>query len=95
MIRRLKKLYSGKADIRSYELEKIKKLKDNLVFILLNNEGKEKERMTLSCEQVEKKGFVTAKGIKSKIIPNQTFDLISYTWNPDGIEEEDDQLELF
>ena len=96
MIRTLKKLYNGKADIRSYEKTEVLRKRESLTFILLGKDGKEKERMTIPPDQVSKKGFVTAKGIKSKIIPNQTFDLISYVWIPDGFNKlEEPQLELF
>ena len=54
--------------------------------------------MTVPYKELDR-GFVTARGIKSKIVKGQVFNLISFTWEDDEDrkkrEKENAQLNIF
>jgi|TARA_Y100000289_G_C3910007_1_gene144082 hypothetical protein len=95
---KLKKRYNNMAEVRSYVFDEVKKKGYGLKFQYINSEGEIESTMTISHENL-KKGFVTARGIKSKIVKGQVFDLISFYWKDDSEEQEetkkDEQLNIF
>jgi len=76
----IKKRHNGYAEIRSYMLEVIKARGKGIRFVYIDEYTQEKEIMCVPFSQLNR-GFVTAKGIKSKVVKGQTFDLISYLWH--------------
>tara|TARA_Y100000361_G_scaffold148998_1_gene162632 strand:- start:6952 stop:7263 length:312 start_codon:yes stop_codon:yes gene_type:complete len=94
----IKKRHNGYAEIRSYMFDAIKAKGHGIRFTFIDPTTEEMEIMSIPHNQLNK-GFVTAKGIKSKIIKGQVFDLISFIWETDGheehIEDHDQQLEIF
>ena len=89
---KLKKRHRGYAEIRSYALDVAKSRKQGIRFVY--GEGLDAEVMTIPYGKLDT-GIVTARGIKSKINRNQTFDLISYKWVTDGEVVEDPQQTLW
>ena len=79
---RLKKRFNGFAEIRSYLFDQIKEAGMGIRFIYGN------EIMEIPHDQLGR-GFVTARGIQSKINRGQIFDLISFKWKEE--EKETDQ----
>ena len=85
------------AEVRSFVYEEAKLKKKGLRFQYVNFEGKIESVMSIPFEELGR-GFVTARGIRSKINKNQIFDLISFYWEDDREKEkkekEKPQLEL-
>lgn len=83
----IKKRHNGYAEIRSYMLEVIKARGKGIRFVYIDDVTQEKDIMCVPFSQLNR-GFVTAKGIKSKVNKGQTFDLVSFLWK-----ERDDSIE--
>jgi len=88
MIIQRQKLYMGRyADVRSYELEALKK--DEPLIIQVGT-----AKMTLTNEQAKKRGLkLNTTPIISKVNPNQVYTLTSYLFTPDKELTEDERLE--
>ena len=79
---KIKKRHNNLAEVRSYVFEEVKRKKQGLKFLFVNSAGKIEETMTIPHEELSR-GFVPARGIKSKYNPAQVFDLISFKWEDD------------
>jgi len=79
---KITKKYNDQADIRSYLFDRLKAEGNGIKFIYVNSMGQVVETMTVPHEELNR-GYVTAKGIKSKVNAGQTFDLISFKWESD------------
>ena len=84
---KLRSIYKNQAHVRSYVLEKAQAQGHGLLFMYQG------ETMTIPFDDLGQ-GFVTAKDVKSRIIPGQTFDLIAYKWAPDSETPPDNQQEF-
>ena len=80
--KKIKQRHNNLAEVRSYVFEEVKRKKQGLKFLFVNSAGKIEETMTIPHEELSR-GFVTARGIKSKYNPAQVFDLISFKWEDD------------
>ena len=90
MILQRSKLWQDKfVDIRSYELERLKK-GENLVILYGGR------KMTLYPEDIKSKKLCFYKTpVVSKINLGQTYILYSYLWSPDRELSEDEKLQKF
>ena len=75
---RIKKRHKGLAEVRSYLFDKIKTSGMGIIFEYAPDDEVIDEMIIPHDELVS--GFVTARGIKSKVNANQVFDLISFKW---------------
>lgn len=79
---KIKKRHNGLAEVRSYVFDAVKERGQGIKFLYVESDGKIAETMTVPHEELNK-GFVTARGIKSKMVRGQVFDLISFRWEND------------
>tara|TARA_Y100001973_G_C5166786_1_gene316637 strand:- start:619 stop:966 length:348 start_codon:yes stop_codon:yes gene_type:complete len=79
---RIKKRYNGLAEVRSYVYDAAKLRGEGLKFDYIGQDGKVIETMSIDHNELDR-GFVTAKGIKSKVNAGQIFDLVSFKWESD------------
>ncbi len=79
---RIKKRHQNLAEVRSYVFDVVKERKQGIKFLFINEEGDTEGTMTVPYEELNR-GFVTARGIKSKIVQGQVFDLVSFKWEDD------------
>ena len=70
------------AEVRSYVFDEVKRKGQGIKFHFVSATGIIEETMTIPYEELDR-GFVTARGIKSKFNPSQTFDLVSFKWEDD------------
>ena len=95
---RIKKRHNGLAEVRSYVFDAVKEREHGLKFVYVNPDGEIEGTMTVPYKELDR-GFVTARGIKSKIVKGQVFNLISFTWEDDQDrkkrEKENAQLNIF
>lgn len=70
------------AEVRSYVYDEAKSKRQGIKFLYINDQGKTEDTMTVPYEELNR-GIVTAKGIRSKIVRGQVFDLISFRWESD------------
>ena len=77
---KLRKRYNDLAEVRSYLFDQIKADKEGIRFVFAG------QTMTVPYEELDR-GFVTARGVQSKINPEQTFDLVSFNWTGDHEKE--------
>ena len=80
---KIKKRHNNLAEIRSYVFDEVKKKGQGIKFCFINSKGSIESTMTVPHEELGR-GFVTARGIKSKYKPNQVFDLVSFKWEDDN-----------
>ena len=79
---KIKKKHNGLAEVRSYVFDEVKSKQQGIKFLFVNSAGKIDGTMTIPFEELDR-GFVTARGIKSKFNPSQVFDLVSFKWEED------------
>lgn len=76
MIIEVKKIYKGCVDVRDYQYREALAKKQDLI---IRHEG---ETMTIPYKEIRTKGTRNKERIKSKIYPDQYYQLISYKWKP-------------
>jgi len=79
---KIKKRHNGLAEVRSYVFDAVKERGQGIKFLFVNSDGRITETMTIPNGELSK-GFVTARGIKSKMVKGQVFDLVSFRWEDD------------
>ena len=79
---RIKKRHNDQAEVRSYVFDVVKARGEGLKFEFINSEGDVIDTMTVPHEELDR-GYVTARGIKSKVNAGQVFDLVSFKWESD------------
>ena len=89
---KIKKRYRDMAEVRSYVWDEAKLKKVGIKFLFIDAYGKELDSMSVPYEELNR-GIVTAKGIKSKIVKGQVFDLISFLWISDKDKENESPKE--
>jgi hypothetical protein len=79
---RIKKRHHDLAEVRSYVFDVVKERKQGIKFLFVNSIGNIEGTMSIPYEELSR-GFITARGIKSKIVQGQVFDLVSFKWEDD------------
>ena len=72
----VKKIYQGKADARDYAVKEALEKKQDLIITHGN------QTMTIPYKEIRTRGTKNKERIKSKIYPDQYYNLISFSWKP-------------
>ena len=79
---KIKKRHNGLAEVRSYVFDAVKEREQGIKFLFVNDVGRIVQTMTIPHGELSR-GFITARGIKSKMVRGQVFDLVSFKWEDD------------